>query len=143
MSRKCTLVYAISCRSDIVCSDDGRYEELIRSHNLRMQSTSRNFRMQILRQLISHPYNVYEESEGGTFVTDEKMIQRSSKLTVLDNLLSVLIPHHHRVLVFVQFLEVALVFLFYLDSSSFGRLLLFSWVPYLCDTRCNKPGRSG
>ena len=34
--------------SDIVCSDDGRYEELIRSHNLRMQSTSRNFRMQIL-----------------------------------------------------------------------------------------------
>ena len=55
--------------------------------------------------MISHPYNVYEESEGGTFVTDEKMIQRSSKLTVLDNLLSVLIPHHHRVLVFVQFLE--------------------------------------
>lgn len=94
-------------RYDIVCSDDGRYEELIQSHNLRLHSSTRNFRMQILRQLVSHPFNVYEEAaSNGQFVTDEAMIAKSSKLSVLDAMLRVLIPAKHRVLVFVQFVEV-------------------------------------
>ena len=94
-------------RYDIVCSDDGRYEELIRSHNLRLHSSTRNFRMQILRQLVSHPFNVYEEAaSNGQFVTDEAMVAKSSKLSVLDAMLRVLIPAKHRVLVFVQFVEV-------------------------------------
>lgn len=98
-------------RYDIICSSDGRYEQLLKSRNLQMQSTSRNFRMQILRQLISHPFNVYEEkSASGSYVTDESIIQKSSKLTLLDNLLKVLIPKGHRVLVFVQFVEVQLLY---------------------------------
>ena len=69
--------------------------------------------MQILRQLISHPYNVYEEkSASGSYVTDESIIQKSSKLTLLDSLLQVLIPKGHRVLVFVQFVEVRFFYRF-------------------------------
>ena len=109
-------------RYDIICSSDGRYEKLLQSRNLQMQSTSRNFRMQILRQLVSHPYNVYEEkSSSGSYITDESIIQKSSKLTLLDNLLKVLIPKGHRVLVFVQFVEVPL-----LPFFSLCRLCIYS-----------------
>lgn len=94
-------------RYDIVCSDDGRYEQLILSNHLQLHSSSRNFRMQILRQLVSHPCNVYEEAgRGGQYVTDEATVAQSSKLTVLDAMLKELIPRGHRVLVFVQFVEV-------------------------------------
>lgn len=63
--------------------------------------------MQILRQLVSHPCNVYEEAgRGGQYVTDEATVAQSSKLTVLDAMLKELISRGHRVLVFVQFVEV-------------------------------------
>lgn len=94
-------------RYDIVCSEDGRYEQLILSRHLQLHSSSRNFRMQIIRQLISHPCNVYEEvGSGGQYITDESTVAQSSKLTVLDAMLKELIPRGHRVLVFVQFVEV-------------------------------------
>lgn len=113
----------MSCRYDIILSDDGRYEKLIQSHNLRMRSQSRNFRMQILRQLVSHPFNVYEETVSGQFVTDQTMIDASSKLRVLDAMLGVFVPAGHRVLIFVQFVEVETSDAFDVDAASSRRLL--------------------
>ena len=52
--------------------------------------------------------NSYEEKVGGEFVTDDTIIQHSSKLSVLDSMLAMWIPVGHRVLVFVQFVEVRL-----------------------------------
>lgn len=83
--------------------------------------------MQILRQLISHPYNVYEEkSASGSYVTDESIVQKSSKLTLLDNLLKVLIPKGHRVLVFVQFVEVSFLLLFYSRHCIYSKITVHS-----------------
>ena len=122
----------MSCRYDIILSDDGRYEKLIQSHNLRMRSQSRNFRMQILRQLVSHPFNVYsfsfipiryEETVSGQFVTDQTMIDASSKLRVLDAMLGGFVPAGHRVLIFVQFVEVETSDAFDVDAASSRRLL--------------------
>ena len=97
-----------------------------------MKSQSRNFRMQILRQLVSHPFNVYllsslftryEEKVNDCFVTDQSLIDSSSKLRVLDAMLQVLVPAGHRVLVFVQFVEVGTLRSFSLDAAPAGGLL--------------------
>lgn len=90
---------------DVVCSNDDRFLQLIHTSHLHLQSKSRINRIQILRQIVSHPYNVYEEKNGKEYVTDESLIQASSKLNVLDSLLQQLIPDGHRVLIFVQFIE--------------------------------------
>lgn len=50
----------------------------------------------------------YEEKVGGEFITDETIVQHSSKLSVLDSMLATWIPDGHRVLIFVQFVEVCL-----------------------------------
>ena len=83
--------------------------------------------MQILRQLISHPYNVYEEkSASGSYVTDESIIQKSSKLTLLDSLLQVLIPKGHRVLVFVQFVEVRFFIFSHFRLCTYSKITVHS-----------------
>lgn len=87
---------------------------------------------QILRQLVSHPFNVYsfsfipiryEETVSGQFVTDQTMIDASSKLRVLDAMLGVFVPAGHRVLIFVQFVEVETSDAFDVDAASSRRLL--------------------
>lgn len=93
-------------RYDVVCSNDSRFMELIETSHLHLQSKSRINRIQILRQIVSHPYNVYEEKNAnGEYITNEAMIQVSSKLLVLDTLLKTLFENGHRALIFVQFVE--------------------------------------
>lgn len=91
---------------DVVCSNDNRFDQLVATSHLHLQSRNRVNRIQVLRQIVSHPYNVYEEKNAtGTYITDESMIEASSKLSVLDKLLKELIQQGHRTLVFVQFVE--------------------------------------
>lgn len=91
---------------DVVCSNDSRFDQLVATSHLHLQSRNRVNRIQVLRQIVSHPFNVYEEkNSSGEYVTDEKTIQASSKLSVLDTLLKELIHQGHRALVFVQFVE--------------------------------------
>ena len=59
----------------------------------------------MITSLINHRY---EEKTGGEFITDEAIVHHSSKLSVLDSMLATWIPDGHRVLIFVQFVEVCL-----------------------------------
>ena len=54
-----------------------------------------------LRKCANHPY-LFEGAEQPPFTTDERLIQSSGKMVLLDKLLRRLQPKGHRVLIFSQ-----------------------------------------
>ena len=54
-----------------------------------------------LRKCANHPY-LFEGAEQPPFTTDERLIQNSGKMVLLDKLLRRLQPKGHRVLIFSQ-----------------------------------------